>query len=110
MRSRVNFHAKLVRFLSTCESHSNTYYVIVNKLTLQMLTVIQRSRFSVSVFFFFFFFFYELKLMYICLFTRAKSGREMTDCILSLPLMTVSDKHLYNISSKKGEKILQSLR
>ena len=65
-----------------------------------------RTRF----FFFFFFFFYELKLMYICLFTRAKSGREMTDCILSLPLMTVSDKHLYNISSKKEEKILQSLR
>ena len=59
---------------------------------------------------FFFFFFYELKLMYICLFTRAKSGREMTDCILSLPLMTVTDKHLCNISSKKEEKILQSLR
>ena len=39
--------------------------------------------------------------MYICLFTRAKSGREMTDCILSLPLMTVTDKHLCNISSKK---------
>ena len=65
---------------------------------------------SICIFFFFFFFFYELKLMYICLFTRAKSGREMTDCILSLPLMTVSDKHLYNISSKKEEKILQSLR
>ena len=62
------------------------------------------------VFFFFFFFFYELKLMYICLFTRAKSGREMTDCILSLPLMTVTDKHLCNISSKKEEKILQSFR
>ena len=61
-------------------------------------------------FFFFFFFFYELKLMYICLFTRAKSGREMTDCILSLPLITVTDKHLCNISSKKEEKILQSLR
>ena len=60
--------------------------------------------------FFFFFFFYELKLMYICLFTRAKSGREMTDCILSLPLMTVTNKHLCNISSKKEEKILQSLR
>ena len=48
--------------------------------------------------------------MYICLFTRAKSGREMTDRILSLPLMTVTDKHLCNISSKKEEKILQSLR
>ena len=48
--------------------------------------------------------------MYICLFTQAKSGREMTNCILSLPLRNVTDKHLCSISSEKEEKILQSLR
>ena len=43
--------------------------------------------------------------MCICLFTRAKSGREMTDCILSLPLRTVTDKHLCISSKKRREDI-----
>ena len=34
----------------------------------------------------------------------------MTNCILSLPLRTVTDKQLCSISSRKEEKILQSLR
>ena len=46
METRVR---NFVNFQSTYESHSNMYYVIVNKLTLEILTVIQRSRFSVSV-------------------------------------------------------------
>ena len=35
--------------------------------------------------------------MYICLFTRAKSGREMTNCILSLLLRNVTDNHLCGV-------------
>ena len=37
---------------------------------------------------------------YICLFMRAKSGREMTGCILFPPLMTITDKHICIISNK----------
>ena len=41
---------------------------------------------------------------------RAKSGRKVTNCILSPPLKTVTDISIYIISSKKEKKILLSSR
>ena len=49
--------------------------------------------------------------MYICYVTRAKSGKEVTNCILSPPFRAVTDISIYIIfPGKKEEKILQSLR
>ena len=42
--------------------------------------------------------------MNICLFMGAKSGREMTDCILSLPLETITDKQLCIICNKRKRR------
>ena len=53
-----------------------------------------------------FFFLYELIQLNFCLSTLAKSGREMTHCILSLPLRDITDKHICMISSKKDKKVL----
>ena len=49
MRNCFNFQNQFDFSQHVKVMHSNAYYVIVNKLTLQILTVIQRSGFSVAV-------------------------------------------------------------
>ena len=54
------------------------------------------------------FLFYAPIHLYICLFTRANSGREMTagmtGCILSLPLRPITDRHICIICNKKKRR------